>query len=525
MIKTSVKNAVGKTNLAKNTLTSYAFGGALLVFLMFIFLYRLDLYPTPRFDEGAYLNVAKTLVNDGVYAERTVSGYSFIGPVASAGPTVILPIAVVFKVSGVSLLSARLVGVIYGFLALGMVYALAHQLMDKRAALAALLLVIFGWGDGLRLPEIFRNVKAEAPGLFFLFAGLWLWLNPRPKRWTTLVGIGILFGLASISRTQYGLFVLPSLLIAWLLDLSWYRRKKWVYFVVPGVLAGAIFFGWIFYSYYLLGANMRDVQADIAALRTAGKLYFIFEIPKMFQNVYLLANGFSYGGLFIPATLLGIILAIKRNTEKAQEWGIISTFVLTSSLVFIGTIGWQNMAISPRMIAVFVVTRLLYSLTNGFRFNFRELFDAIKSMQELTPSVLTRLLVVGLLIILVFLPMLRALYYVSQDGDNTAYLTAQYLEETVPDDAIIETWEKELSVLTTRNFHYPPQIMEAYMNNYVHRNGRPVWEIYDPRDYLTPDFIVAGFISDIAGIYTGDMLTNYELLATFGQFRVYGRSS
>src|SRR5687768_1120232 len=70
---------------------------------------NLQYAPVTWFDEGSHLHVPKTLVQFGVYADRGSDGFRYFGPTTGVGPTVLLPIAGVFKVAGIGLLQARLV--------------------------------------------------------------------------------------------------------------------------------------------------------------------------------------------------------------------------------------------------------------------------------------------------------------------------------------------------------------------------------------------------------------------------------
>jgi hypothetical protein len=81
----------------------------LVLFTAFLAMYNLDGYPMLRsMDEGYRLLFAKNLVLYGKYAAQTSQGFgSFAGSGASGavatGATVMLPIALAFKVLGVNL--------------------------------------------------------------------------------------------------------------------------------------------------------------------------------------------------------------------------------------------------------------------------------------------------------------------------------------------------------------------------------------------------------------------------------------
>src|SRR5262245_37746163 len=63
-------------------------------------LVNLPYAPCTWFDEGSHLHVPKTLIQHGVYADISSEGYRYYGTTIGVGPTVMLPIALVFKLFG-----------------------------------------------------------------------------------------------------------------------------------------------------------------------------------------------------------------------------------------------------------------------------------------------------------------------------------------------------------------------------------------------------------------------------------------
>src|SRR6476620_1475724 len=81
----------------------------LLPILFFLIFYNLGTNPRPWHDEGTYLDLARTLAEDGVYAVRNSDGYQTFGAIQSVGPTVIVPIALSFKLFGTGIIQGRAV--------------------------------------------------------------------------------------------------------------------------------------------------------------------------------------------------------------------------------------------------------------------------------------------------------------------------------------------------------------------------------------------------------------------------------
>ena len=102
---------------------AYGFGVLLCVLILTGSFYNLANYPTIWWDEAIFSEAAANLVQHGRYA-FTVESPNQLNDLdfrISAGPAVILPVALAYKLFGVSLLSGRLVAgayLVFAFLAL-----------------------------------------------------------------------------------------------------------------------------------------------------------------------------------------------------------------------------------------------------------------------------------------------------------------------------------------------------------------------------------------------------------------------
>ena len=207
------------------------------VIVLFLALYNLTDYPLTWFDEGSHLHVPKTLVRFGVYADYSSEGFRYYGPTLGVGPTVMLPIAGAFWFFGIGLLQARLVMALYLLAALYAIYRLGHVLGGSRLAWVAVVLLATSRGASVLMWG--RQVLGEVPGLFFLAAGLWLWFARWERAgWQRLVLVGLLLGLAIVTKYQYLLFLAPTLAFAWLANLVYYRTAPQRVFILPGLVAG-----------------------------------------------------------------------------------------------------------------------------------------------------------------------------------------------------------------------------------------------------------------------------------------------
>jgi hypothetical protein len=106
--------------------------------------------------------------------------------------------------------------------------------------------------------------------------------------------------------------------------------------------------------------------------------------------------------------------------------------------------------------------------------------------------------------------------------DESAQRTAAYLDATVSQDAIIETWEPELGVLTDHRYHYPPiQLLDtAVRGEWL---GGPALAYDGLAD--APPYVVVGPFGSYVGIYQADALErDYVLERQIGPYAVYRRA-
>ncbi|NWG15404.1 MAG: glycosyltransferase family 39 protein, partial [Chloroflexi bacterium] len=443
----------------------------------------------------------------------------YYGPAVGVGPTVMLPVAALFNLFEVSIPLARLAIVVYGFVALAALYGLSRRFMGHWPALTAVALVLLS--PGTDFPYNSRTVLGEVPGIAFLLAGLWLWLRPETRRLPGLVAVGLLIGLACITKNQYALFILPALLLAWISDLVWYKRRGWLYFVVPGAIAGALFFGWTLVVLVALGGQ-GDLAANLATLRRAAAgAFFMFNPAAIERAVSFLMDGGVYSAMFIPALLYGVFLSVRRD-DDGQQYGILMLFILGGTAMFLTSLGWGRYAFAPVVLGSVLVARLFADLTGGRRFDWSGLRRLARG-ETATPAVIALVLLCGVAINAGLLPLYARVHAVFDHGSGDAYTLAEYLDANVPRDALIETWEQELAVLTDHAYHYPPQVILAYAVAETWEGATPARDLYDFRESGTPDYVIVGPFGKYTLIYSPERLEDYDLIYTAGAYDVYRR--
>ena len=150
----------------------------------------------------------------------------------SAGPAVILPVALAYRVFGVSLVPGRIVAGLYLVLAFLGLFLCARRLWGQGAALLAVILALLGtdvfyWG---------RSVLGDVPALGLFLVGLWF-LGKNLDEGTTpaLFLGGVFLGLAFDAKEFYGLAFLPPL---GLLVRQYWREKRRLGLALLAYLSG-----------------------------------------------------------------------------------------------------------------------------------------------------------------------------------------------------------------------------------------------------------------------------------------------
>jgi hypothetical protein len=185
--------------------------------------YNLANYPTIWWDEAIFSEAAANLVQHGRYAFTVQSPNQLVDLDfrISAGPAVILPVALAYKLFGVSLLSGRLVAGAYLVLTFLALFLGARRLWGPVTALLAVALAFLGtdvlyWG---------RSVLGDIPGLGLFLCATWFLIRGLESRalWPLFFG-GIFLGVAFNAKEFYGLACLPPLVL--LAQQHWRDKRR-----------------------------------------------------------------------------------------------------------------------------------------------------------------------------------------------------------------------------------------------------------------------------------------------------------
>jgi hypothetical protein len=490
---------------------------AWILVVLFLALYNLDVFPTTWFDEGSHLHVPKTLVQQGAYADVSSEGLRYFGPTAGVGPTVMLPIAAAFYLAGVGLLPARLVMVAYLLGAIGLVTLAARRQYCRTTAWLASVLIVTVPAVGL-IP-LGRQVLGEVPALAFLMLGFVLWrdgvhrLRPDVGR---LVWASVAFGLVAMTKNQFSLVLLPTLVLLCVVDRLHHRqlRLKDTLFPIIGVLAGTG--AWYAVQFLpLLGTGDAGRMLALWREASAGAV-FVFSPARAASSLHFLAGPDVFAFWGAAGIVYGLMLARQRSLVGVQH-AFLAIFVLFGlSWYVFGSIGWPRYAFAPLAVATLFIAKLWRDLLYGLAHTGgRARLGDHEDRRAWVPALLI------VMALSVGFPLATQLRTLVSAHDQSPQLASAYLEANVPRSEVIETWEPELGLLTDHHYHYPPL-------GWLDRAVRARWlgsapePRYDPAAEAAPTYLVVGPFAKYTGIYAPTLAKiSTGPIASFGQYDVY----
>jgi len=491
-------------------------GVGLVLWLTF---YNLTGFPVTWFDEGSHLHVPKTLLRFGVYADYSSEGFRYYGPTIGVGPTVMLPIAAVFKVAGIGLLQARLVMALYLLATIAVFFWLAKGLLGTRFAWVATALLVSS--RGVALVEYGRQVLGEVPGFFFVLAALLIWFLTWGKaKWWQLGAVGLLFGLAMVTKNQYLLVLGPALVASWLLNLIYYRAAPQRTFLVPGIVAALCFAVWQAYMLFYLGP--ATASENLALLREASAgAAFVFSPQLIRSGLEQLLDLNVYLGWLFPVLLYGFFLVLPRQRD-AQRWSILYVIIVVNLAWYVvASIGWLRYAFLGLALSSLFFARFFYDLTDGLNFSVQSMRRAIRQGQPPLPLDALRWVLIVLLSIMIVLPLAQTARDIASPAFNAPAAMAAYMDANVAPDALVETWEPEMGFLTDHNYHYPPQALLNNAVQYIWLGKTAPATLYDFVQTQQPPYVMVGAFGRWVGMYPPETLAGYELVSSIGTYDLY----
>ncbi len=304
------------------------------VYTLFFATYALTESPAVWYDEGIYLQVARTLAEEKVLG-LPVAPHEFISAAhVTVGFPVTFPIATSFKLFGVGVLQARAVMVIFILAFVGAAYMLLRTTVGYRLALLGVgLLASFPllYGNG-------KNVLGEVPGLLFLTLFLYAVHRLEREHFEGFLWYGIAGLSAGLAMATKPIFILlaPAVLIVVVL------KRREIVFRWSAISAGSIvaivpialwlatqFAGDSFAQVFAHYSNPYEIQ-DMGRVVWENALRFFTEMTPLHFTFFF--------GIWLSA----MVVRIWSREKISLAESIAFAFSFLVACAFLRTAGWYR---------------------------------------------------------------------------------------------------------------------------------------------------------------------------------------
>ncbi|MFZ6027527.1 MAG: ArnT family glycosyltransferase [Chloroflexota bacterium] len=493
--------------------------------LLFLHLVNLSLVPDFWWDEGWTVNVARNWVERGVYGQM-LNG-ELRPPGLSASFVNVIPIAVSFRLLGIGLWQARLVTVLFSFLALLMLFLLTKRLYNSTVGWGALFVVILMTPHMATNPVYMgRQVMAEMPLMFYLLLGYYAFsrVSERPG-WGLLMVFS--WGVALDCKLQPLPFWLVSLLLPLVL-LLWRRERRLAAWLALGLIGSWVFslaLSWLWESAMqhiipsgdLLSGLLRVLvfTMDASARQLAFWIFLLSGLPVFSGLFYGIQSWWKQQ--VHQASTVPAFQTTSREIAPVMLW-IFSASWMAWYVLF--SIGWARYLMPALFFGSPFLAAALYDWLDGYRLGsaLQKAGAALRAFRLNGKFWLTLWALLSV-VLMVYLTLSQFMQNYDPEKGRAVFRVARFVGDNTPPDALIETYDSELLFLIDRRFHYPPDDTNLAM---IAMDADPDLRIrYDPL-VADPDYIIVGRFSRAAKLYqdvvAGD---RFRLIYEDGAYEVY----
>ena len=492
--------------------SNLSLGALVLIVMTLLWLAKFNLESAPPvwWDEGWTMSVARNWIENGRYSRLLA------GEPARPGPEAFLPvtalIALSFRLFGVGIWQARMVGLIFTLGALGVMYALVCRLYDKRIALATLAVLLFMSPRPAYHPFLMgRQVMGEMPLVFYLLSGyFFLLLSLEKSKWWIVAAI-IMWAVALNTKSQPPPFWFLSLFLPFCISVY---GKRWD---IAGLLISALVGSLLAAAAFNYWGHAIFMDPKLPPVVISG----LYDVTAWVVLPYERRIEILIGLVWVLPTILGICYATRefigkerllsvlspKNVVRMALWTLVASwfgwFIVLST-------GWERHLFPAVFIGSVFGAVLLKDLTQNFSLKSTVALGA-GALKILRPrwencGALLAIVLITYLATANAKTLYRVLY---EESDQSVLQVAKFLNTETAPDSVIEIFDTELYFLLNRPYHYPPDHVNIELTRQIF-----LWQNV-PINYdslaADPDYLVVGPHSK--------MLHLYDYILTTGTFR------
>jgi hypothetical protein len=482
-------------------------------------LFHLESLPPFWFDEGWTTCAARTWVEQGHYG-CLLQGEP-APPLLSAHFPVVASVAASFRLFGVGVWQARLVGLFYTYGAFLLLYYLADRLYGRKVALATLILVVlFPLKWQIHPLIVGRQVLGEMPMVFFLLAGYACFLQSERHRIWLVVAV-VWWGIAWMTKAQAAPFLAASFGLSLVLAV---RRREWRiarWLVIGLVGSWAGYHGLLWAKDQLLAGHtiphphLKGLAEAIAVVFVPSIRMETLQLTLTVWPEYTVALGYA-------------ALRLRRLDPEDQLRPLDRTVRTMLILLASGWLAWfallcagePRYALPGLFVAAPCTAAFFTRLTRNFDLrHVGKTLAAVARSRRLDAEGRQAMVAIGLLLVMMWVGVQERYAIRAREDDRDLMAVTAFLHAHTPPAALIETYDSELFLFLNRPYTYaPPHVLVEIIRHHQHV-GPPVK--YDPLE-VGPDYIVVGDFGRWAGFYKPLVEgSRVRLVKTIGRYQVY----
>ncbi len=206
--------------------------------------------------EGIDLQPAKNLARHGIYATLTTRGFDELTHRSSAGPGIILPNALIFKLFGINVHYSRALHLAFIIGTIIVFHRMARDLYGKKAALLAVVISL-PWMIMLSRGHAGMGPEGYLAGFFYFLVGALFWFKSiDTKRNIYLIVSGLFWALSFQTKWLYLFAIFALILTCIVLTLS-NNGLKSKYYLIPTSMVFLVTGAWIVFRIFNVGLGQE----------------------------------------------------------------------------------------------------------------------------------------------------------------------------------------------------------------------------------------------------------------------------
>jgi len=268
--------------------------------------------------ESIDLQPAKNLARHGIYGTLTTRGFDDLTHRSTAGPGIILPNALLFKVVGVSPYVSRALHVAYVIGNLLLFYGTARKMYGAKVGIV---------GMYIFTPTVLmlsRGASALGPegytaAIFYTMAGALLWFKAiESKKYLYLILSGVLWGLAFQTKWLF-LFALFALSLTCALLRFAKKGLGLRYWIVPSLVVALLTLAWT--GFRIVDVGLRQ---EIIHLK-------LFWAEQMHRGIGFTVEGLSRRPWEVVRPLMTLT---QTDYHRVDLWGDLQFFLIIPAVLY-----------------------------------------------------------------------------------------------------------------------------------------------------------------------------------------------